>query len=317
LIEPLTPSRSRARLVAVFGGTGFLGRRIVQHLLEHRFEVRAISRRPERADLIFKSDCEGLTAVKGDIRDQATVVASLAGAYGIVNAVSLYVERGRDTFDAVHMKAAARVAGLAREAGVECLVHISGIGADPASSSSYIRARGRGEQVVQHAFPNATLIRPSVMFGPDDAFLTMLVKLVRFLPVYPMFGKGDTQLQPVYVEDVAQAITRLLERRGDAVDRCYELGGPRVYAYEELVRTLAAQIGARTKVVPMPFALWHALAWFAEHLPGSPLTRNQIALMRRDNVASVTLPGLRELGIEPTPIETIVPAVTLPRNTKR
>ena len=255
--------------------------------------------------------------MKGDVRDQAAIVSSLAGAYGAVNAVSLYVERGRDTFDAVHVEAAARFARLAREAEVERLVHISGIGADPASSSSYIRARGRGEQVVQHAFPNATLIRPSVMFGPDDAFLATLVKLVRLLPVYPMFGKGDTKLQPVYVEDVAEATTRLMERGGNAVDRCYEIGGPRVYAYEELVRTLAAQIGARTKLVPMPFPLWHALAWFAEHLPGSPLTRNQIALMRRDNVASLALPGLRELGIEPIPIEAIVPAVTLPRRSKR
>ena len=255
--------------------------------------------------------------MKGDVHDQATVVASLAGAYGAVNAVSLYVERGRDTFDAIHVEAAARVARLAREAGVERLVHISGIGADPGSSSSYIRARGRGEEAVQRAFPNAILIRAAVMFGPDDAFLTTMVKLVRLLPIYPMFGRGRTKLQPVYVEDVAEAIARLIEHGDDAVDRCYELGGPRVYAYEELVRTLAAQIGARTKTIPMPFAVWHALAWFAEHLPGSPLTRNQIALMRRDNVASLTLPGLRELGIEPTPIEAIVPAVTLPRKSKR
>jgi hypothetical protein len=136
---------------------------------------------------------------------------------------------------------------------------------------------------VHRAFPTAILSRPAVMFGPDDAFLTTLVKLIRLLPIYPMFGTGRTKLQPVYVEDVAEATTLLMERGGDAVDRCYEFGGPRVYAYEELVRALAVQTGARTKIVPMPFALWHALAWFAEHLPGSPLTRNQIALMRRDS----------------------------------
>ena len=255
--------------------------------------------------------------VKGDIRDQAAVTASLAGAYGAVNAVSLYVERGRDTFEAVHVEAAARVARLARKAGVERLVHISGIGADPRSSSSYIRARGRGEEAVQREFPNRILICPAVMFGPDDAFLTTLVKLVRLLPIYPMFGRGRTKLQPVYVEDVAEATVRIMEGAGAPGGRCYELGGPRVYAYEELVRTLAAQIGARTKVLPVPFALWHAFAWFAEHLPGSPLTRNQVALMRRDNVVPLTLPGLRELGIEPTPIEAIVPAVTLPRRSKR
>jgi NADH dehydrogenase len=299
---------ARRKLVTVFGATGFLGHRIVQHLLEHNFEVRAVSRRTERAVLLFGPNCPGLEVMKGDVHDKAAVIASLAGAHGAVNAVSLYVERGRDTFEAVHVEAAARVATLARDAGVKRLVHISGIGADPASASSYIRARGRGEQAVQRAFPDAILIRPSVMFGLDDAFLTRLAKLVRLLPVFPMFGRGRTKLQPVFVEDVAEATSRLMEHQG-AVHPCYELGGPRVYSYEELVRTLALRTGARTKFLPMPFAFWHALAWFAEHLPASPLTRNQVSLMRRDNVASLNFPGLRELAIEPTPIETIVAAV--------
>src|SRR4029077_14730240 len=157
LIEPLTP-QSAQRLVTVFGGTGFLGRRIVQHLLKHKFEVRAVSRHPERAELLFTSDRAGLTAMKGDVSDQTTVVASVDGAYGAVNAVSLYVERGPNTFEAVHVEAAARIARLTREAGVERLAHISGIGADPASSSSYIRARSRGEEAVQREFPDAILI---------------------------------------------------------------------------------------------------------------------------------------------------------------
>ena len=269
---------ARRKPVTVFGGTGFLGRRIVRHLLEHNFEVRAVSRRTERAGLLFRSTCLGLTVIKGDMHDKAAVVASLAGAYGAVNAVSLYVERGRDTFEAVHVEAAASVAKLAREAGVKRLVHISGIGADPASASSYISARGRGEKAVQRAFPDAVLVRPAVMFGTDDAFLTRLVKLVRILPVYPVFGRGHTKLQPVFVEDVAEATSRLVEHQG-GVSACYELGGPRVYSYEELVRTLAVWTGARTKILPMPFAFWHALAWFAEHLPGSPVTRNQVSLM--------------------------------------
>ena len=158
---------ARRKPVTVFGGTGFLGRRIVRHLLEHNFEVRAVSRRTERAGLLFRSTCLGLTVIKGDVRDRAAVVGSLTGAYGAVNAVSLYVERGRDSFQAVHVEAAASVAILAREAGVKRLVHISGIGADPASASSYISARGRGEKAVQRAFPDAVLVRPAVMFGTD------------------------------------------------------------------------------------------------------------------------------------------------------
>jgi NADH dehydrogenase len=277
-------------------------------LLEHNFEVRAVSRHAERAELLFGSNCPGLAVMKGDVNDDAAVIATLAGAYGAVNAVSLYVERGRETFEAVHVEAAASVAILAGEAGVKRLVHISGIGADPASASSYISARGRGEEAVQRAFPDAILIRPSVMFGLDDAFLTRLAKLVRLLPVFPMFGRGRTKLQPVFVEDVAEATSRLMEHQG-AVDPCYELGGPRAYSYEELVRTLALRTGARTKILPMPFAFWHALAWFAEHLPSSPLTRNQVSLMRSHNVASLNFPGLPELAIDPTPIETFVPAV--------
>ena len=300
---------ARGRLVTVFGGTGFLGRRIVRHLLDHNFEVRAASRRPERAASLFKSYRTGLTEMKADVHDEAAVIACLAGAYGAVNAISLYVERGRETFDAVHVEAAARVARRAREAGVERLAHISWIGADSGSSSNYISARGKGEQAVRQAFPSAMLIRPAVMFGPDDAFLTTLVKLVRFLPIFPMFGRGQTRLQPVYVEDVAEAVTRLVADAGAIISPWQEFGGPCIYTYEELLRTIAVQIGARTKFIPMPFVLWHALAWISEHLPGAPLTRNQIALMRHDNIASPDLPGLPELHIEPTSIEAIVSAV--------
>jgi uncharacterized protein YbjT (DUF2867 family) len=140
-------------------------------------------------------------------------------------------------------------------------------------------------------------------------FLTTLVKLVRFLPIYPMFGRGQVRLQSVCVEDVAEAVTRLLAGAEATISPWREFGGPRIYTYEELLRAIAVQIGVRTKFIPMPFALWYALAWISEHLPGAPLTRNQIALMRHDNIASPDLPGLAELHIEPTAIEVIVPAI--------
>jgi uncharacterized protein YbjT (DUF2867 family) len=200
----------------------------------------------------------GSGTTKADIHDETTVAAALFGAYGAVNAVSLYVERGRETFDAVHVEAAARVARLARESGVERLIHVSGIGADPASSAPYIAARGRGEIAVQQAFPRAILIRPAVMFGPDDAFLTTVVRLLRILPVYPIFGRGETKLQPVYVEDVAEGIARVLADAGGSA-ASYEFAGARVYTYEELVRTVADRINARRRLVPLPFALWRIL----------------------------------------------------------
>jgi uncharacterized protein YbjT (DUF2867 family) len=291
--------------ITVFGGTGFLGRRIARHLLEHRFDVRTASRHPERV----RPRPDGAPeTTRADIRDDTTVAAALFGAYGAVNAVSLYVERGRATFEAVHVEAAARVARLARESGVERLIHVSGIGADPTSSASYIAARGRGEIAVEQAFPGAILIRPAVMCGPDDAFLTTVVRLLRHLPIYPMFGLGETRLQPVYVEDVAEGIARVLAG-AEAGGALYEFAGARIYTYRELVTRIADRIKARPRLVPLPFALWRIVASVAEFLPGSPLTRNQVALMQRDNVASADCPGLSTLEIAPADIETLVSAV--------
>jgi len=295
-------------LITVFGGTGFLGRRIVRHLLDHGFQVRIASRHPGRFGSASRSDVGPETAT-ADIHDETTVAASLFGAYGAVNAASLYVERGRVTFDAVHVEAAARVARLARASGVERLIHVSGIGADPASSAPYIASRGRGEIAVRQGFPGAILIRPAVMFGPDDVFLATVARLLRILPVYPMFGRGEMKLQPVYVEDVAEGIARVLSGTGGSV-ACYEFAGPRVYTYKELIQIVAVRIGARPRFVPLPFPLWRILALGAEFLPDPPLTRNQVALMQRDNVPSVDCPGLSSLDITPTEIDTPVSGVT-------
>ena len=298
------------RIVTVLGGTGFLGRRVVRHLLKHDFSVRITSRHPKDALLLLAPDRTDVEAVRGDVHDETSVAAALAGAFGAVNAVSLYVERGNhETFHAVHVEAAARIARLAREAGEERLVHVSGIGADPASSSDYIRARGEGEIAVQNAFPEAMLIRPSVMFGSDDHFLTTLAKLLRILPVYPLFGRGWTRLQPVHVEDVAEAIARLVEGAAGAGQPCYELGGPRTYTYAELLRSIADRIGIHARLLPLPFALWETLAYLSEFAPGALLTRNQVALMRHDNVASRDLPGLCDLHVTPTALEDVVPTV--------
>ena len=223
-----------ARVVTVFGGSGFLGRRIVGHLRAKGFAVRAASRHPKPQ----KGDDPQLSSIAADIHDRASIDIAVAGAFGVVNAVSLYVERGRETFHAVHVAAAERLANAARKAGVESLVQISGIGADAKSGSAYIRARGQGEEAVRAAFPQASIVRPAVMFGRDDAFLNTLIKLLRSLPVYPMFGRGETRLQPADVEDVGEAVARLLQRTEPGA-LTVECGGPRIYSYEELLRTIA------------------------------------------------------------------------------
>ena len=292
------------RVVTVFGGTGFLGRRVVRHLRNGEFSVRIASRHPERGEKLFGSDDPRLQSVDANIHDERSVADALAGAYGVVNAVSLYVEHGPETFHSVHVEASQRVAVQAHRAGVERLVHVSGIGSDAASPSLYIRKRGEGELAVRTAFADATIIRPAVMFGPDDAFLTTILKLLRRLPIYPMFGRGLTRLQPAYVDDVAEAIATVLQgTERHAIT--YECGGPRVYSYKEFLRAVAHEAGLRPLLIPLPFGAWHALAWASEMLPSPPVTRNQVELMQVDNVSSLEMPGFGNLGISPHSVEEI------------
>jgi uncharacterized protein YbjT (DUF2867 family) len=287
--------------VVVFGGTGFLGRRVVGGLLDHGYAVRIASRHPERGGSIFPTN-PLIELVRADIGEDASVRDAVRDAFAAVNAVSLYAERGNRTFHSVHVEAAERLARHARGAGVARLVHVSGIGADPASLSPYIRSRGGGENAVRTAFPEATIVRPAVMFGPDDAFLTPLTGLLRSLPVFPVFGRGDTRLQPAHVDDVAEAIARIID--APQAQAIYELAGPRIYTYKELLQVISSRFGLRHAFVPVSFVIWRSLAYFAEFLPQPPITRNQVDLMRIDNVAFPGRPGFGALGIQPSGLET-------------
>ena len=291
----------KRNIVTVFGGTGFLGRRVVQHLCQRELYVRVASRHPDRSRITGIDDTY-LQFMTADIREPQSVANAIADAHGVVNAVSLYVERGAETFDAVHVEAAARVAAHAMKSGVKRLVHLSGIGADVASKSLYIRKRGEGELAVRAEFPDAVLIRPAVMFGPDDTFLTTVITLLRRLPIFPMFGRGVTRIQPVYVEDVAEAVALALEQP----TKTFECGGPHVYTYADFLRSVAHEVGLKPTLVPFPFAAWHALAWLSELRPKPAITRNQVELMQIDTIASPERPGLLNLGISPQAAEEII-----------
>jgi uncharacterized protein YbjT (DUF2867 family) len=286
----------------VFGGTGFVGRRVVRQLRDYSTRVRTVSRHRKLGE------DAGIEQIAADARDQRSVEAAVAGAGGVVNAISLYVEHGGDTFHSVHVETAAKIARAARQAGIRRFVHVSGIGANTTSSSPYIRSRGEGEAAVQTAFPDAVIVRPAVMFASDDAFLTTILRLLRSMPAYPIFGDGRTRLQPVYVDDVAVAIAQIL-RQSQKPFPVYELAGPRVYSYEELLRTIARIAGLRPVLMHMPFAFWNALAGVAEMLPQPPLTRNQVELMKIDTTASERLPGFRALGISPRSLEDELEAI--------
>ena len=292
--------------VTVFGGTGFLGRRLVQRLASDKSNVRVAVRHPERARSALRAvDPARVTVIRADVRERASVAAAVAGVEAVVNAVSAYVEKRGVTFAAVHEQGAETIAREAAASGAARLVLVSGIGADPRSVSPYIRARGRGERVVRQAFPGATIVRPDAMFGPGDALFGTLADLARLLPALPLIG-GGTRLQPVYVEDVAEAITRTLADPG-TIGQTYELAGPRVYTLRELVGIALRLIGKRRLLVPMPFMVAEVLARLFEQLPSPPLTTSQVDLLRADNVASGAMPGFRELDIQPKAVEEIVP----------
>lgn len=286
------------RLFTVLGGTGFLGQRIAGELLRRGHRVRIAARHPYRQRRLAHHT--GAEPVKADLFEPATLAAALDGAEGAVNATSLYREKGDLSFTAVHVDAARRVAALAQEHGLSRLIQISGVGADPNAGNDYIRARGAGEDAVRDALPGATIVRPTVMFGKNDTFLSAILTTGRRSPVFPLFGRGQTRLQPVLVDDVACAIAAILT--GDGPAPLYEFGGPRVLSYRDLVAEVLTVEGLERVRVPMPFPAWQAIASMAEHLPGTPLTQTQVALMRHDNVAEHGLPGLEDLGVSPTDI---------------
>jgi uncharacterized protein YbjT (DUF2867 family) len=293
--------------VVVFGGTGFLGQRLVHRLAAEGTLVRVAVRRPDGAQNdLPAADLAQVMFVRADVRYQTSVAAAMAGADAVVNVVSAYVEKGDVTFEAVHVQGAETVARDTSRLGVARLVLVSGLGADPRSPSPYIRSRGRGELAVQQAFPNATIVRPSAIFGPGDAIFGTLASLARLLPVLPLIGGGHTRLQPVYVEDVAEAVVRILADPC-TVGRTYELGGPEVFTLRDLVRFTLRVIGKRRLLMPLPFALAEIQARLFELMPSPPLTTGQVDLLKTDSVVSGALPGFRELNILPKAIEEIVP----------
>ncbi len=286
--------------VTVFGGTGFLGRALVRTLANHGHSVRVAARRPHAPAGV---PADRITLCSADIRDSASIDRALNGTASVINAVSLYVEpRTGPTFEEVHVQGARRLARHARAAGVERLIHISGVGADSRSPSRYIRARGGGEQRVREAYPEATILRPTVLFGPGDAFLQAIDAVTR-APVVPLFGDGSTRLQPTHVDDVAAAAGERALALPETAGRSFELGGASILSYRDIVARVLAHRRRRRPLMPLPFGTWRVLAQALAPLPSPPLTRDQVELMALDNVADPQTPGFTELGIAPRSLE--------------
>ncbi|MDH3315480.1 MAG: complex I NDUFA9 subunit family protein [Gammaproteobacteria bacterium] len=290
--------------VTVFGASGFLGRSVIARLLDAGMNVRIAARHPER--LRFDAPDTRVALVQTDVRDTASVAAAVEGAQAVVNAVGLYLESGAETFDAIHVQGARTVAEQAARSGLEKLVHVSGIGANMASASKYVRARANGERVVRETFAGAAILRPSVLFGPGDAFLNTIDAITRAAPVFPLFGWGETRMQPIYVGDVADAVFHCID--GDAAcGRICELGGPRIYTYRQVVKLVLRFRRRKRLLLPVPFAVWSAQAKLLSLLPSPPLSEDQVVLMRDDNVVGEGVVRLQDLGAAGHELETMLP----------
>ncbi|WP_242125731.1 complex I NDUFA9 subunit family protein [Sphingobium sp. Sx8-8] len=284
-------------LVTVFGGGGFLGRQVAQALMARGARVRVAQRDLATALRVKPLGGLGQTQfVAADIRKPASVARAITGSDIVINLVGIL----SGDFDASHHEGAANVARAAAEAGVEALVHVSAIGADPASPSAYGRSKAAGEAAVQAAFPNAAILRPSIIFGPEDQFLNRFAEIIRIAPVVPVIG-ADTKFQAVYVTDVAQAIANAAEKPGVYGGKTYELGGPQTYSMLELNAWIAKTIGRERSLCPVPAALASLIAI----LPGGPITRDQLAMLGRDNVVAAGASGLADLGVAPTPMPAV------------
>ncbi len=298
----------RDSLITVFGGSGFLGRHLVRRLADRGARINVAVRDPEAALYLKPMGAVGqVTPVAANLRNAQSVTRAVAGADAVVNLVGILYQHGAQRFDAVHAVGAERVAEAAAEAGASRLVQISAVGADPKSPSKYARSKAAGEAAVKVAFPQATIVRPSILFGPEDDFFNRFGALVRFTPVLPLIGGGKTLFQPVYVGDVAEAIAVMLERP-ETAGQTYELGGPRRYSFAELMQRVLKETGRRRLLAPVPFGIAKLQAAFLQMSPMPPLlTIDQVKLLQRDNVVAEGALGLAELGITPTPLDAVLP----------
>lgn len=285
-----------APIVTIIGGSGFVGRYIAQAMARRGWRVRVACRRPNEAIFVRPYGVVGqVEPMQCNIRDEASLRAVIKGARAVVNCVGILFESGRNTWE-VQSEGAGRVARVARDEGCERLVQISAIGADPESPSHYGRTKAEGERLVREAFPGAHILRPSIVFGPEDQFFNRFASMARLSPAIPVIG-GDTRFQPVWVQDVAAAAAKAAA--GEAEPGLYELGGPDVMTFRELMELMLKVIRRRRLVIDLPIWLGKLQGAVLQYLPNPPLTLDQVRLLARDNVVSEGARGFAELGIEP------------------
>lgn len=301
------------KLAVVFGGSGFVGRNVVRELARRGWRVRVAVRRPHHAQFLRPMGAVGQIQLKQcNVRHAPSVADALTDADAVINLVGILYQSGSQRFDTVQAAGAATVARLAAEAGVTNFVHMSAIGADGKGESDYARTKGEAERAVKEAIPSAVIIRPSIVFGTEDEFFNKFASMAGISPALPLIGGGKTKFQPVYVDDVADAICEALVRP-DAAGQVYEIGGPRVYTFRELMELMLSETGQKRILLPVPFpvaslmGLGGEIAGWAPFVE-PPLTRDQVKLLKHDNVVGEGAHTLSELGVEAQTVESILPS---------
>jgi NADH dehydrogenase len=299
------------KLVTVFGGSGFVGRYVVRALAKDGWRIRVAVRRPHLAgDLRVMGDVGQVELVQANVRSRESIAAALVGADAVVDLVGVLFSKGAQSFKALHLEAARTIAEEAARAGAQKLVHISALGADPDSRSEYARTKAEGEAAVRAAFPRATLVRPSIVFGPEDDFFNKFAGMAVMAPALPLIGGGKTRFQPIYAGDVGAAVAAILALPAPAP--LYELGGAGVYSFKDLLEMVCKETMRSPALLPLPFGIASLIGLAgdiaAAVLPiAPPLTRDQVEMLKSDNVASSGAPGLAALGLQPTALEAVLP----------
>ena len=299
------------KTIAVIGGSGFVGRATIELIAKHNARVVVLCRNAEKAKYLKPMGVVGqITLVSGDACDDETLERVIAPADAVVNLVGILAETGSQKFTALQAELPGRIGAMAAKHDVESVVHVSAIGAKATSPSIYSRTKAAGEAALLGAFPKAVIMRPSIVFGAADSFFNRFASMAVLAPALPLPGGGGMLMQPVYVGDVAAAIVAglaLTKTRRKMEGKTFELAGPNIFSFRQLMELTLSNIKRRRLLMPVPLWLMRCGAVFAELLPNPPLTVDQVRLLASDNVADPLLPGLSEIGITPTPVDTILP----------
>lgn len=301
---------SDSKVVTVFGGSGFLGRYVVRALARKGHRIRVACRRPDLAGHLQPLGNVGqIQSVQANLRYRWSVDHAVEGTDAVVNLVAILAESGRQTFNSVQARGSGWVADAAAAQGAS-MTQISAIGADKGSGAEYARSKAEGERLVHEAIADAVILRPSILFGPEDDFFNRFASMARMAPALPLIGGGNTRFQPVYVADVATAVAKAVD--GDLEPgSVWELGGPEVLTFRECMERLLDVIGRRRALVSLPFSVAKSMAGIAQYVPGAPLTPDQVELLKSDNIVSeeATKNGktLKDMGVGQTPLSAILP----------